>query len=152
MAKRSEPDFRGLRAVALLELLARAAPARVVAPELLLLGDHALLRDRRDRAAAVAADVAGHRGRGSRFAAEPRRGDRVGAGERLVLVRERARGAVAGSELEIRGVAGVELRVEEQADDLLVDREAELLEHRVALAAVLDQRVLLRHGAEVHAL
>ena len=45
-----------------------------------------------------------------------------------------------------------ELRVEQQVHDLLADRVPELLEHRVALGAVLDERVLLRHRAQVDAL
>ena len=42
--------------------------------------------------------------------------------------------------------------MEEQVHDLLVDEVAELLEHRVPLLAVLDERVLLGHRAQVHAL
>ena len=42
--------------------------------------------------------------------------------------------------------------MEERADDLLADLQRELLEHPVALTAVLDERVLLRERAQVHAL
>ena len=42
--------------------------------------------------------------------------------------------------------------MEEREDDLLADRLAELLEHHVALAAVLDERILLGERAEVDAL
>ncbi len=47
---------------------------------------------------------------------------------------------------------GRELGVEEREDDLLADRAAELLEHRVAFLRVLDERVLLGHRPQVHAL
>src|SRR5581483_4471289 len=145
VAHRVPPGFRGmsdairpraangsrpLRPVALLELLAGAAPARVVAADLLVLGDHAL--PRRD-AAAVRPD----RGRGRDRIARPRSGghDRVRAGKRLVLVRE---SAVAGRLpllvlLELRRLGRLDLGVEERDDDLLPDRRVELLEHRVAL-------------------
>src|SRR3954464_11003436 len=97
----AKADLCRSSAVALLVLLARAAPARVVAAQLLLLRDDALLRDRGHRAAAVAADVAGHRGRSQRLAAEARGGDRVGACQRLVLVRHRAGGAVSRLQAEV---------------------------------------------------
>ena len=42
--------------------------------------------------------------------------------------------------------------VEEREHDLLADRVAELLEENVPLAAVLDERVLLRERAQVDAL
>ena len=42
--------------------------------------------------------------------------------------------------------------MEQREDDLLADRLAELLEHDVPLAAVLDERVLLRECAQVDAL
>ena len=45
----------------------------------------------------------------------------------------------------------LDLDAEEIADDLLLDRRGQLLEHRVALRAVLGERVLLGHGTEVDA-
>jgi preprotein translocase subunit SecA len=42
--------------------------------------------------------------------------------------------------------------VEQGEDDLLTDHATERLEHRMALGAVLDERVLLSHRAEVNAL
>src|SRR5262245_53918217 len=79
-----ESEIDRLCPVALLELLARAAPARVVAADVLdLRVDLRLLRDRRrDRSAC--ARVTGRRGRAAR------REDRLGARERLVLVAHRA--------------------------------------------------------------
>src|SRR4029434_2720784 len=48
----------------------------------------------------------------------------------------------------IRGARGWE----EKRDDLPADLAAEFLEHQVALVAVLDERILLRHRAEVDTL
>src|SRR5712691_2480500 len=82
-------DFSASSAVAALELLAAAAPARVVAAELVALRADALLG--RNRAAA--ADRAGGRDRGSVAPEQlPATGcrDRLRAGERLVFVREAA--------------------------------------------------------------
>src|SRR5205814_9883941 len=115
--------------VAALELLAGAAPARVVAPELLLLRlDHG---PRRDRAAS---------GPDRRRRTAGRR-DRLGAGERLVLVGEvavpagavRARprhrpAAVARPALARVRRGRLDLSVEEERDQLLPDRGAQLLE------------------------
>ena len=42
--------------------------------------------------------------------------------------------------------------MEDRQHDLLANRAAELLEHDGALVAVLDERILLRHAAEVDAL
>ena len=47
---------------------------------------------------------------------------------------------------------GLDLRVEEQRDHLGADRAVQLQEHLVPLVAVLDERVLLRHAAQVDAL
>src|SRR5205085_6873555 len=130
------------------ELLAAAAPARVVAADLVAFGDGA--RGRRDgfaageqgarrrRGDAVAAAVAGCGGV-----------DRLRARQRLMLVGEAA--AVEGlcllRLLELGGVLGLELRMEEMQDDLLADPTAHLAEHRLALARVLDERILLGHRA-----
>ncbi len=46
-----------------------------------------------------------------------------------------------------RGLLDLHRYVEEREDDLLADRLAELLEHDVPLAAVLDEWVLLRERA-----
>ena len=43
----------------------------------------------------------------------------------------------------------VDLRVEEREDDLLADRPAEVFEHDVPLGAILDERILLGHRAQV---
>src|SRR3954454_7459406 len=136
-----DPTGGRLGAVALLELLAAAAPARVVAADVVVL---ALVNGGR-RAAAAA------RERGRR--ARRRAGDRIGARERLVLVREVAvrRPAVRRRRLlgERFGVARLDLRVEEDRHDLLPDRRVQILEHVEALVPVLRQRVLLRHRAQV---
>src|SRR5436305_982371 len=133
-------------AVALLELLAGAAPAGVVAADVVPLRLDDLLRAGRDGAAA------GHRhrrGRGRRTTACGR--DRVRAGERLVLVLEvPVRAAVDGE--GFLGDRRLELGVEQRQDDLLPDRAAQLLEPHVPLVAVLDERVLLRHSPQVDAL
>src|SRR5512133_3646009 len=89
-AAQPPPDFKArLSAVAALELLAAAAPARVVAAELLALGGHPLSGDR-----AAAPDPGGHRGavaaREHRPGSTAGRSDRLRAGKRLVLVGERA--------------------------------------------------------------
>src|SRR5204863_350745 len=53
---------------------------------------------------------------------------------------------------EVTGVRRVELGVEEERDQLLADRGAQVLEQHGALVAVLDERILLRHAAQVDAL
>src|SRR5690242_658719 len=123
----SRISTRRLCAVTLLELLTAPAPARVVAAELLVRGRlHDARRRRnagRDRLAA------------SRFR------NRLRALRRLVLVlnlpvrRLRLRQLLVGNRLE--------LRVEQVQDDLAADRRAELVEHPLALARVLDERILL---------
>ena len=80
-----------------------------------LLGDDALLRDRGDRAAAVAAEVAGHRGGRDAAGLErahARGGDRLRAGELLVLVDIGPPPLRVA--LELIRPARVELRVEER--------------------------------------
>src|SRR5580765_793373 len=123
------PDFLSL-AVTLLVLLAGAAPARVVAAELLLLGDSDRRLPGRDclrRFGEAARGRAGHR-------------DRTGSGGRLVLVGQRP-AVLLRLLLDHRRVLRCELRMEERPDDLLADLQRELLEHPVALTAVLDERV-----------
>src|SRR5262245_21117608 len=141
-----------LGAVALLVLLARPAGARVVAAD--LLADHALAG--RDGGRGRGGAAGGHAGPGrlrSRLAAA-RRADGVGAGDRLVLVREAvavpAVAARPGLELALLGLL-LDLDPEQVADDLLLDHRRQLLEHPVALGPVLGERVLLRHGAQVDA-
>ena len=77
-------------------------------------------------------------------------GDGIRAGGGLVLVREHLR-RLDGRE-RLLGLVLLHLDVEERRDDLLADDLAELLEHDVALAAVLDERILLGHRPQVHAL
>src|SRR5206468_12657126 len=118
----------------LLELFSASAPAGVVATDLLLVRDDALLGHRHHRRYRGVPPGAGC-------------GHRLGTGERLVLVGEAAvpdgLGLLVG--LELLRVFRRELGVEEREDDLLADLPAELLEHLVAFAAVLDERILLRH-------
>src|SRR4051794_37608371 len=130
-----------LRAVALLVLLARTAPTRVVAADVLELGVHLRLgRDGR-RDGAAAATEPGGRGGGVAAGGE----DRVGAGERLVLVAERAVAAAVRAlgllQLGSGAVVGGHLGVEEERHDLLPNCAVQRLEHRVPLVAVLDERV-----------
>src|SRR6266540_3569496 len=140
------PDFLSLP-VAFLVLLARAAPARIVATELLLLAPDDLLRVDRLRGSCDAACGCDRAAAGG----QARHRDRVLAGDGFMLVREAA--VAAGLLLlEHLRILGRELRVEERADDLFADHGAELLEHPVALAAVLDEWILLRERAQMHAL
>src|SRR5688500_12662794 len=145
-----------LRAVTLLELLARAAGARVVAPDAVEVGGDALSRrDRRRRTPRPArrgarAQRAG--ARGGRCAAAARGADRVRAGDRIVLVREPAVPAAVRARrrrFEVGLLGPVDLDTKQVADDLVLDDRSELLEHLVALGAVLRERILLRHGAQV---
>src|SRR5436190_1029546 len=141
-------SFRAaLGAVALLELLARAAPARVVASDVLAVG----LDDRLRRAGGRGRAAGDRHRRGARGAAT-RGGDRIRAGEGFVLVLHPAAVGTLLSALELIRLFRRELRVEERQHDLLVDRDAELPEHDVALVLVLDERVLLRHRTQVDAL
>ncbi len=50
------------------------------------------------------------------------------------------------------GFGGFDLEVEQEADDLLLERLEHAVEHVEALALVLDQRVALGHGAQADAL
>src|SRR5439155_16638750 len=114
------PAWLSLRAVALLELLPRAAPARVVASDLLLLGDNPLLGGNRP---AAHADLPGRHAR-----THARGRDHVGAGERLVLVRAPVAVHVGLLPLKLCGIPRLDLRMEEQRQHLLVDEHPELLE------------------------
>src|SRR5205085_1342991 len=77
-------------AVAALELLAAAAPARVVSADLVALADHPLLR-RHSPAPGLERARRGHRvAVAAEQRARPGRCDRLRTGERLVLVRDRA--------------------------------------------------------------
>ncbi len=60
--------------------------------------------------------------------------------------------AVVGLHRLEPGILDLHRDVEEREDDLLTDRLGELLEEDVALAAVLDERVLLGERAQVDAL
>src|SRR4051795_2011758 len=139
--------------VTLLVLLARAAPARVVpADSLLVVLDDRLLIG--DRSAAVAGlifegllggDVSAGGRRDGRLA--ERRG-LLGGATRVVetadLLRRR--------ELRLRLRSHLDLDMEDQARELLPDRVHKRLEHREALVLVGDQRIDLREAAEVDAL
>src|SRR5438876_8761248 len=88
----TKPDLGGLRAVAALELLAAAAPAGIVAADLVALADDPLLR-RHSPAPRVQRARGRHGGsvagqQGSRPG--PRGSDRLRASQRLVLVGDRA--------------------------------------------------------------
>src|SRR6266545_11277 len=137
-----------LGAVALLVLLAAPAPAGIVAADVVPVGLDDLLGRRRA--------PAGHaRGRDRAAArSRARRRDCLSPRERLVLVLEVAVGTVRRPRLGERllGLGGLELRVEQREHDLPADLRAELLEHDVALVAILHERVLLRHRAQVDAL
>src|SRR4029079_7982594 len=120
-----------LGAVALLEFLARAAPAGVVAADLLVCGNRALASGDGSRARADRAS--GERGATAVPRAVPARGgNRVGARERLVLVRE-ALWIRRGGRLQLLGLLRLHLDVEEMAHDLVADDRPQLLEHRVPL-------------------
>src|SRR5579862_3280568 len=121
-------------AVALLELLARAAPARVVPADLVRRAR--LHRDRREA----------ERRRDARGGADRRR-----ALLRFVLVPDAAVALRLLLELLLRLLGG-QLGVEQMEDDLAADGAGQLDEHALALGGVLDERVLLRHRAEADAL
>src|SRR5215218_5481019 len=142
-----------LGAVALLVLLARAAPAGVVPPDLLpLVLDHRLLL--RNRSAAVP----------SLPLDRPLGGDvRTGGGRDRGLAQRRGLLGAAAGVVDLHGLAGgrelllgpgsdLDFDVEDQPRELLPDRVHESLEHREALVLVGDQRVDLGEAAEVDAL
>src|SRR5207302_4272768 len=110
-----------LRAVALLEFFARTAPARVVAADVLAVG-----LDDRARRAGGRREAAGDGHRRGAGGAPAGCGDRVGAGEGLMLVLQPA--AVDGGcllrALELVGLLGRELGMEQRQHGLFVDRQA----------------------------
>src|SRR5215207_8246096 len=131
------PDPTGLGAVALLVLLARAAPARVVATELLVLVDAPLL----DHGAA-----------GRRLLARlPVRGRLVLGGAARVLHRRRA--AAAAPLVGQRAVAvrarHLDLDVVDHPREVRPDAVHQVLEEREALVLVSDERVDLGEPAQV---
>ncbi len=71
----------------------------------------------------------------------------VGAERGLVLVGQRLRRL--GMLERLLGLILLHLDVEQRQHDLFLDRAAQLLEHDMALAPVLDERVLLGHRAQV---
>src|SRR2546428_5287878 len=139
--RRSGASSPELCPVTLLELLAATAPARLVATELLVRRRmHGLL------------EHAGRRRDACHDGASPTRfGDRLSTYDRFVLVAE-----VPVLTLLLLGellcLLGRELRVEDVQHDLAANRAAEIGEHALALGGVLDERVLLRHRAQMHPL
>src|SRR5439155_26202571 len=114
-----------------LDLLPGAAPAGVVASDVLVLVHRLLLN--------------GYRARGNRSLLERRRrpargGDGVRADGGLVRVLQIA--VVGLHRLEV-GLLDLDGNVEEGEDHLFASRLAELLEQHVPLTAVLDERILL---------
>ena len=138
-------------AVAALVLLARAARARVVAAQLVLVVDAPLLHRRRGRATSpstgrgVVVDAVGAgepaaagscqrvRLRRAGSVRLPRRPSPDGRRQGLACRRRRAGSTSTSTCIRI-------------ADDLLHAPGVHLLEHRLALDAVLDQRILLGHS------
>src|SRR3954451_4421351 len=133
--------------VALLELLARAAPARVVAADLLVLVDDALLDDRGlDRLVGVDAVAVPAVGAGLVVERAARVGERRAAGG--------APGAVGGPERLALAVLALhlDLDVVDHPREVRPDRVHEVLEEREALVLVRHERVDLGEAAEVDAL
>src|ERR1039458_5097136 len=119
-------------AMAELELLARTAPARLVAADLLLWRlDHCGHRRRRCLRLGLVADH--------------RRVGRRGLGVDLGLV-ARTRQVVRGRRLRWRG-----FHVRDVAQVVVVDRVKQALEHRVALTLPRHERVRSAHAAQVDA-
>src|SRR4051812_3970429 len=137
-----------LGAMALLELLAGAAPAWVITADLLLVGDAAGLDvDRLDQLALVAIgrlaqrDTRGGRGQRARLHAAAAEVE-VGV---AALLRGEALAVAIGS-------LDLDLDVEDEARELLPDRLDQGGEHVEALVLVGDQRVLLGEATQVDAL
>src|SRR3954468_11283692 len=130
----------GSGAVALLELLARAAPARVVAPELVVLVDAALL-DRRGwlRAGRAGVDPVAPAAVGARLVLE--RAARVG-------VRPGATG-LGADRLVAVGALDLDLDVVDHAREVRPDGVHQVLEERERLVLVGDQRLDLGEPAQV---
>src|SRR5688572_13579446 len=147
------PGFgrRLLLPVALLELLAAAAPARIVAADLRLVAlhrlDHVVAADA-GRLAILDEVVDAARRRRLRRAGE----DRGGLLLRVVVIeRGRALGHRADRHVHL-GLAAValdhRLQPPQVADDLFLDASAHVLEQREALLLVLDQRIALAVAAQ----
>src|SRR3954451_14987538 len=143
-----------LGAVAALELLPGAAPAGVVAAELLVLVDHALLDDRRRLELLLGRRVgprgaAGGARRGHREVVRPAHAARVGH------VAARGGGPPGGARRD-RAVAvlalHLDLDVEDHAREVRPDGVHQVLEQRVGLVLVRDKRVDLGKAAQVDAL
>src|SRR5829696_7367792 len=135
------------RAVALLELLAGPAPARVVAADLLGLVDPPLLHDRglHDLLGVDAVAVAAV---GARLVVE--RAARVGEGR---AARRAARGVGRRERLALAVLAlNLDLDVVDHAREVGPDRVHEILEEREALVLVGDEGIDLGEAAEVDAL
>src|SRR5215468_7117757 len=91
MPRRRRGGLFGSGAVTLLVLLAAAAPAGVVAADLVAVGDGARCRRGRDRAAAREEAARGDRGAVAASVSGGRGGDRLRTGCLLVLIRKRLR-------------------------------------------------------------
>src|SRR4051794_2495138 len=146
-----------LRPVALLVLLARAAPARVVAPDRLVLVDATLLHglDRLllvDLGVALGRDAAG---RGGRQRTGLRGADTAGVGDPAAR-RARAGGRALGqvvvtAAVAVRGV-DLDLDVEDHPREVRPDGVHQVGEEVEGLVLVGDERVDLGEPAEVDAL
>src|SRR5215211_5538208 len=149
--RRGESNGRPLGAVALLELLARPAPARVVAADLLVLVHPALLDDRHRLLLVIGLCVADSRARG-------RRGEGAGLrGARAARVRDLtgAAGAVGRVVLPRAVAAGalhLDLDVEDHARKVRPDGVHQVAEQLERLVLVGDQRIDLGEPAQVDAL
>src|SRR3954471_19587283 len=151
--------------MALLELLAGTAPARVVAADLLALVQHALLDLHRlvdlvDRVRRRAGDALGHATRRRR---RERARLRLAAAAALVAVGRRGRRAGAAGDAPARAglraalapavlPLDLDLDVEDEARELLPYRVDQPAEHLEAVVLVGDDRLDLREPAQVDAL
>ena len=135
------PDPSG--AVAALELLAGAAPAGVVAADVAVIVDDLALRRRLRERRRLRPQTLGLRGPRPPRSRPPRPPCRARTGDSTRCCSTGCSSAAS---------SGASSTWKSVSDDLLADEAAELLEHRVPLAAVLDERVLLRHRAEMDAL
>ena len=104
----------------------------------------------RDRAAAARRPASDHRCRRRRPSAPRPRSPRARRLRHARTAGRRATGRGACSNVPARSTS--HLRVHQGANHLLLDQEAHLVEHPLALAPVLDQRVLLGVAAQADAL